>query len=264
MTHSNATRRYWDGIARDYRREIRISTTDFHYGPLLPGDRELGLLPDVAGSRCLELGCGAAQNSICLARMGARCVATDISESQIRAASALSRREGVAIDLFVSDLDALPLNAGSGFDLVHSVYALPFVERPEQVVRQAATMLRPGGALLVSTAHAAGAGEWLEVDDGEFGMFLASYFRPTPDVRALDSGNGVTSCQAVPPSTVFEWLSAAGLQVVRFLEPEPLPVPTMTEAEIGRRAPYDSPMWREHHAELAATPFVSVFLAQKR
>ena len=37
---------YWNTIADAYQREPHISTDDFHYGPLLPGDRELGQLPD--------------------------------------------------------------------------------------------------------------------------------------------------------------------------------------------------------------------------
>ena len=51
---------YWNTIADAYQQETHISTDDFHYGPLLPGDRELHLLPDVLeGLTCLEVGSGA-------------------------------------------------------------------------------------------------------------------------------------------------------------------------------------------------------------
>ena len=39
--------RYWDDLAEVYQKETRISTTDFHYGPLLPGDSTLQLLPSI-------------------------------------------------------------------------------------------------------------------------------------------------------------------------------------------------------------------------
>ncbi|MBL7012580.1 MAG: hypothetical protein ISR85_06605, partial [Kiritimatiellales bacterium] len=39
--------RYWNDIAELYQKETRISTSDFHYGPLLPGDSQLELLPNI-------------------------------------------------------------------------------------------------------------------------------------------------------------------------------------------------------------------------
>ena len=90
---------YWDATADLYQRATRISVRDFHYGPLLPGDRELGLLPDpVEGLRCLEVGCGAGQNSIHLASRGAVCTALDVSDGMLDHGRRLAAREGVAID----------------------------------------------------------------------------------------------------------------------------------------------------------------------
>ena len=33
--------RYWDGLADRYQRQMRIADDDFHYGPQIPGEREL-------------------------------------------------------------------------------------------------------------------------------------------------------------------------------------------------------------------------------
>ena len=70
---------YWNIIADEYQDVTHISVDDFHYGPLLPGDRALGLIPPLdPGARCLELACGAGQNSLYLASAyGADCVAID-------------------------------------------------------------------------------------------------------------------------------------------------------------------------------------------
>ena len=35
---------YWENIVEQYQSESDISCTDFHYGPLIPGDRVLKLL----------------------------------------------------------------------------------------------------------------------------------------------------------------------------------------------------------------------------
>ena len=55
--------RYWDDLAEVYQKETRISTTDFHYGPLLPGDSTLQLLPSIGKNdpkhfQALEIGSG--------------------------------------------------------------------------------------------------------------------------------------------------------------------------------------------------------------
>ena len=45
----------WDDMADSYQATTVISLDDVHYGPLSPGERELGLLGDVGGKRVLEL-----------------------------------------------------------------------------------------------------------------------------------------------------------------------------------------------------------------
>ena len=86
---SEPQRRYWNAIAADYRAITRIDGSDFHYGPLLPGERKLRLLPPLTpGMTALELGCGEGQNSLYLARLGLQCTALDISEAQLSYARA--------------------------------------------------------------------------------------------------------------------------------------------------------------------------------
>ena len=257
---SDAERRYWDQLSGIYQAGIRISCSDFHYGPLVPGDRALRLLPRrLAGLRTLELGCGAAQNSIVLSRRQAQCTALDLSLGQLRIGKLLARRHDATIRFVQGDLDALPFGTQPRFDLVHSVYALPFARRPERVLTHAARLLRPGGILLLSTAHPLFAGEWLEVDDGEFGVFLPDYFSPPQDRREEKEGAG-SRCRSVPVSTVFGWLRNAGLTVDTFLEPRPLP---LAPARGHSRPPYDSPGWRDLYPKLARAPVVAVFRAVK-
>ena len=99
----DATRKYWNSIAENYRVAINILSSEFHYGPLVPPDSQLNLLPEnLKGLRCLELGCGAAQNSVYLAKQGAECVAADISEGQIGNA--------VLLITFQTWLDKLTMN----------------------------------------------------------------------------------------------------------------------------------------------------------
>ncbi len=258
----SAKRHYWDQIAGEYQRETRISCQDFHYGPLLPGETQLHLLPScLNGLNCLELGSGAAQNSIFLAKRGARCAALDVSLFQLRAAAQLALEHQVRLELVQGDLDHLPFRQQRRFDLIHSSYALPFALDPRNSIRQMASLLAPGGTLVISTAHPLSNAEWLEVDEGEQGIFLQNYFHPPADRRS----HGGMACQAQPAplSSVFQWLADSGLTVTRLLEPEPLPVHTMSKHEIQRQVPYSSRAWLDSYAELAAIPFVAIFVARK-
>lgn len=256
--------RYWDELAGEYQRATTISVKDFHYGPLLPGDGDLGLLPrPLAGKRCLELGCGAAQNSIFLAKQGAVCTAIDVSERQIQFARELAQGHGADLDLRVADMERLPADLRD-FDLIHSAYGLPFAADPETLVLDLAERLRPGGTLLVSLGHPVFAGEWMELDDDERGIFLTSYFNPIPDVRESESDDdSAVVSRAFPVSDAVRWILQAGLQLRDLREPAALPVHNMERDDRRKRVPYYSPEWAEQVFELMHFPIVYILKAER-
>jgi 2-polyprenyl-3-methyl-5-hydroxy-6-metoxy-1,4-benzoquinol methylase len=249
-------RSYWDQISGDYQALTTIATDDFHFGPLLPGNSTLGILPEIAvGTTCLELGCGAAQNSIFLASRGARCTAVDISAEQIKHAQLLGERHKVNLDLYclpLEDTDAWPTGQ---FDLVHSVFALPFIANPEMFIKRAAESVAPGGTLILVTQHPIFAAEWLELEDAEMGLFLPSYFEPADDLRETQEGQIIGS-SSYPVSTVSAQIHEAGLRDLQLWEPEPLP------QERLREAPYHSPAWIELYPKLASAPVAVVYKAR--
>lgn len=254
-------RRYWNSLADFYQRRMRIALDDFHYGPRIPGERELRLLPPpTAGRRALELGCGAAQNSIWLARRGLDCTAVDISAAQLRHARALARAAGVRIALVCAPLEHCHRRLRGTFDLIHSSHALEFVDDPGAVIARAARRLRPGGTLVISTVHPLYNGEWVEATDARgrpagAGIFLRHYFEPPDDVRR-DRRHGLAVSRAYPVSRWFRWLREAGLDVTRLEEPPALPD--------GTPAPYGSPEWDHGGGELQAIPGTLILAAEKR
>ncbi|QHI69190.1 class I SAM-dependent methyltransferase [Tichowtungia aerotolerans] len=257
--------RYWNDLAGLYQKQTRISTSDFHYGPLLPGDSSLGLLPPVSQCSCLEIGCGAGQNSIFLAKQGAQCIAIDISEQQLDYGRKLAAKENVDVDFRCISMDALHAGAwkAASFGLIHSSYALPFSADPAKVITDCAALLKPGGTLLLTTGHPLYAGEWLDIGDGEDGVFLPDYFRLEPDVRMSMDDKTMNAAQYWPISQTVEWMHQAGLVIERLLEPAPMPIPEMSKKEIAEKIPYDSKDWHALYDQLARIPVVVIFKCRK-
>ena len=143
-----------------YQSETRISLDDVHYGPLCPGERELGLLEDVSGKLVLELAFGAAQNSIALAKWGAHVVAMDISPAQLGAAKALVAREDVRVHLARGDMERLGVFADARFDVVISSFGWELVPDLAACFDECRRVLKTGGRLVVCTVHPLAAFEW--------------------------------------------------------------------------------------------------------
>lgn len=100
LENCRAQQQFWDAFAAEYQSKAAIRTDDFHYGPLLAGEKALSLFTDELPKqgRALELGCGAAQNSLWLTRQNWQCLAVDISYSQLKQAEWLASEIGVSCE----------------------------------------------------------------------------------------------------------------------------------------------------------------------
>lgn len=105
--------------------------------------------------RCLDLGCGAARNSLPLAEMGLHVTGTDLSMPMIEAARSRASREGagLSVEFILGPMAPLPFDDGT-FDLVvaHGVWNLARSDREfRSALREAARVARPGAGLFVFT-----------------------------------------------------------------------------------------------------------------
>jgi SAM-dependent methyltransferase len=110
-------------------------------------ERELRVLPHVAGTDVLELGCGTAYVSAWLARRGARVVGLDVTPAQLVTARRCQAEHGLEFPLIVASAEEVPL-ADASFDLVVSEYGASIWCDPARWVPEAARLLRPGGRLV--------------------------------------------------------------------------------------------------------------------
>ena len=148
--HAATNRADWNSLSDTYQKEHGPQLTasgGLAWGVWQIPEAELQLLGEVAGKDILELGCGAAQWSIALAKKGARPVGLDLSERQLEHARRLMAEAGVDFPLVHASAEAVPL-PDSSFDIVFCDYGAMTFSDPYLTVPEAARLLRNGGILV--------------------------------------------------------------------------------------------------------------------
>ena len=146
--HVRRNRADWDGYSDEYQRAHAPQLNRFdvpRWGTYGISEEKLNVLGDLTGKDVLEFGCGAAQWSIILARMGARPVGLDLSIRQLEHARALMRRAHVNFPLVNASGEQLPFADGS-FDVVFCDHGAMTFADPLKTVPEAARVLRSGGS----------------------------------------------------------------------------------------------------------------------
>ena len=110
------------------------------------------LAPALDGLDVLEVGCGAGDFAIHVAKAGAAVTAVDFSPAAIEMARAKAKAHGMAVQFQSADAEALPFADGS-FDVVLSCECLEHVPDPLRALVQMARVLRPSGHLVLTTEN---------------------------------------------------------------------------------------------------------------
>ena len=147
--HAASNRESWNADSDTYQADHGpqlAASGGLAWGVWQIPESELAVLGDVKGRDILELGCGAAQWSIALAKAGARPVGLDLSENQLAHARRLMAEAGVDFPLVHASAEAVPLPDES-FDIVFCDYGAMTFADPYATVPEVARLLRPGGLL---------------------------------------------------------------------------------------------------------------------
>ena len=150
--HAARNRELWDAQASAYQEthggQLAASGGDAWGVWQLP-ESELRVLGDVTGRDVLELGCGAAQWSIALARQGARVTGLDNSAVQLEFARSLMSTAGADFPLVHASAESTGL-PDAAFDIVFCDHGAMSFADPHRTVPEAARLLRAGGLLAFS------------------------------------------------------------------------------------------------------------------
>jgi SAM-dependent methyltransferase len=147
--HAHAARAMWNEDVAEWAAlgEKQWALDAPHWGGWDIPEAELGILPDVSGLDVIDLGCGTGYWCAWLARLGARPVGLDVSESQLETARALQRRHGIEFPLVHASAEDPPFPDAS-FDLAFSEYGAAIWCDPYLWIPQAHRLLRRDGRLI--------------------------------------------------------------------------------------------------------------------
>ena len=172
----------------------------------------LSLLPDLAGKRVLDAGCGPGAYAERLVALGAEVVAVDVSPKMV----ALAReRLGDTVEVHEADLrEPLSFLADGSVDVVVAPLVLDYVRDLAPVFAEFHRVLRAGGLLVFSDGHPL----------FDFLFFGTEDYFATEEVGCVWKGFGVpvyVPGYRRPLSAMLNPLIDAGFAIDRILEPRP-------------------------------------------
>ena len=142
-------------------------------------DIELSLLGDVKNKSILHLQCHFGQDTLSLARMGAKVTGIDLSDKAIEEANALAKKINTEASFICCDLYSLPEHLNEQFDSVFTSYGtigwLPDLDKWAKIIHR---YLKPGGKFVFVEFHPV---VWMFDDD--FKEVAYNYFNAGPIIE---------------------------------------------------------------------------------
>jgi 2-polyprenyl-6-hydroxyphenyl methylase/3-demethylubiquinone-9 3-methyltransferase len=154
----------------------------------------------LAGARVLDVGCGGGLLCEALARAGAEVTGIDLAPGMVEVARLHAAAENLKIDYRLADAAHLAATAPATFDIVTCMEMLEHVPSPATTVAALARLVRPGGAVFVSTINRNLKSFLLAILAAEYVLKLIP--RGTHEYERL-----------IRPAELARWARAAGLQV---------------------------------------------------
>lgn len=175
-------RNSWNAKVEPHLKSDFYFVDEFLNGRTSLNSIELNLLGDISGKEILHLQCHFGQDSISLARMGAKVTGIDLSDKAIEAAKELNEKCGTDAEFLVSDVYELPKNLNQKFDIVYTSYGtigwLPDLKKWAEVIQH---FLKPGGKFVFVEFHPV---VWMFDDD--FTHLKYNYFNEKPIVETYE------------------------------------------------------------------------------
>jgi 2-polyprenyl-6-hydroxyphenyl methylase/3-demethylubiquinone-9 3-methyltransferase len=151
----------------------------------------------LAGSRVLDVGCGGGLLAETLARAGAKVTGIDLAPGMIEVAHLHAAEQGLEIDY--RGASAEEIGPGS-FDVVTCMEMLEHVPEPARMTATLANLVRPGGAVFISTINRNLKSFLMAIVGAEYVLKLIP--RGTHEYERL-----------IRPAELARWARSAGLEM---------------------------------------------------
>lgn len=180
------------------------------------------LLPDFAGKRVLDLGCGYGWHCVYAAQQGAASVVgVDLSQRMLEVAK--SKTDSPKVRYIRAAMEDAEFPDGS-FDVVLSSLALHYVESFEVIAQKVSRFLRPGGSFVFSAEHpvftAYGTQDWLYDAQGKIVCFPVDNYYYEGRRVAHFLGEEVVKYHKTL-TTYLNGLLTSGFELKNVVEPQP-------------------------------------------
>lgn len=148
------TRKSWNQATRNHNSHKGDQAAFLRRGGDVLFPEELELLGELQGKSLVHLQCNAGQDSLCLARRGAKVTGVDMSDEAVGFARKLAADSGIAATFIESELLEWTATTEQRFDLAFASYGvIGWHEDPLAWMRGAARVLAPGGHLVYVEFH---------------------------------------------------------------------------------------------------------------
>jgi len=154
----------------------------------------------LAGARVLDVGCGGGLLCEAFARAGAHVTGIDLAPGMIEVARLHAAAENLKIDYRLEDAQTLAETAPATFDIVTCMEMLEHVPEPASTVAALARLVRPEGAVFISTINRNLKSFLLAIVAAEYLLKLIP--RGTHEYKRL-----------IRPAELARWARAAGLRL---------------------------------------------------
>jgi SAM-dependent methyltransferase len=158
-----------------------------------------------AGTRLLDIACGAGQLTLPAARNGIRVTGLDLAANLVQQARTRAAQEGLDVRIDEGDAESLPYGDAS-FDVTMSLIGSMFAPRPELVASEMIRVCRPGGRIVM--------GNWTPGGHvGQMFKIVGQYVPPPPFVPSPLLWGDEATCRQRFGTAVRD------LRVTRYLYP---------------------------------------------
>jgi ubiquinone/menaquinone biosynthesis C-methylase UbiE len=153
-----------------------------------------------------------------MAKKGAKVVGIDISETQLKFAKELARKNKVTIKLFQGDATKLPQIKSNSQDIVFSAWALFYIDDLKSCIREVYRVLKKNSTFILAMPH-----PFYFIMDPEKLNIKRSYFKTGKHIKIGKSKDGTINkfvCYNTTVSDLINILIKTGFVLNKIIEPD--------------------------------------------